>query len=373
MLLTAWLNLVLEKIQETTRREGYILLSLIFIMVVLINGIGLVPPEHYQRLSQNPFVTRTDIDSNNYWQETVLLPIVAFYTQLTSRLTFNILCGFIILLGYLLYAQFVFRKYGSVEMLVFTTILITNPLTTVLLSWLGTPDGLTFVLTIPFLFINSLFFIFFLAVLGTMNHTAFIIAASEILLLRWIAADKIKTLHMIFMVLGGIMGRILVNFFLMFNGIQITPSRLGYILSLDLNTWIVKNIANFPVTIFSFFNIQWLIIFVSVIMFFKRDKIYYVSLLIILVFNYGVAFFTEDTTRVFALLSWGILMMCIFHSYELSLDIDTEISTYHKQYLLALIVVGMTSLITPRYFSWRTSVVMSPFNEFVRKIGRHFR
>jgi len=255
--------------------------------------------------------------------------------------------------------------------LIFTTILITSPLTTVILSWLGTPDGLTFALTIPFLFTTSSLLIFILAILGTTNHVVFTIAASEILVLRWIACGKIKAYHLIIVLIGGTAGFLLVKLFLTFNHIQIMESRLDFILSKDLTFWIKMNAADFPMSLFSLFNIQWLIIIVSLLMFFKMDKIYYFFLLIILLFNFGITFFTKDTTRVFSLLSWGILLECIFHSYRLALKINSEGKSYQEQYLLALIIIGLTSFITPRYYSWNGEIHTTPFYEFIRRFLKY--
>jgi hypothetical protein len=85
MLLSTALDVLYEKVQGLGRQKFWFLfLGAAFVLVILINGAGIIPEEPYQRLSQNPFITRTDIHFNNYWQETVLLPLLAYYLDLTG-------------------------------------------------------------------------------------------------------------------------------------------------------------------------------------------------------------------------------------------------------------------------------------------------
>lgn len=370
MLLSTILDTLYEKTLEFGRRKLWLLiLGIVFIAVVFINGVGVIPEQHYQRLSQNPFITRTDIHFNNYWQETLLLPILAFYLRLTSPLAFNITCFVILVAAFLLFAILTFKRWNSASALVFSTLLITSPLTTVLLAWLGSPDGLTVALTIPFLFTNSNLLLFFLAMLGATNHPAFMIATLEILILRLAAHDSIKIKHLISTFAGLITGYGLVKIFISVHNIHVV-SRLDFMLSKSLHDWIVLNASNFPMTIYSLFNVHWLILMICFLMFFRKDKIFYSISLGLLLLNYSIVFFTLDTTRIFSLLSWGILIECMFHSHKLS---QTEFNgnfDYSKQFLQALILIGLFSFITPRYYSWIGEIHTPPFYEFWRNLIR---
>jgi hypothetical protein len=363
--LSVFLNLLFEKTERITKTKFWpVILGLFFIIIVLMNGISIVPFHLYQKISQNPFVIRPDMSIYNYWQEDILLPLIGFFTHLNNPLTFSILCFAIIAGAYLLYTILVLKKSGSFPALIFSTILITSPLTTILLSWLGTPDGLTFFLTVPFLFTNSVVLIFLLTMLGTLNHLSFIIAVIEILLLRLISRDRIRIIHLFAAIMGGIAGYIILKIFLAANNIQVV-SRLDFIFSESLNTWAKHNLLDLPMTIFSFFTIQWLIIPICLIMFFNKDRKYYSFLLAILILNYGITFFTLDTTRIFSLLSWGILANCILHSYNLT---RKENGSTQKEFLQALIVIGLTSIITPRYYAWEGVIHTTPFYPFLWSI-----
>lgn len=371
MLISAFLDDVYERVLRLGRSKFWLpALGLIFLAVILINGIGIVPEEPYQRLSENPFVTRTDIHFNNYWQENPLLPVIAFYLGLPSPTAFNILC-FVILTGaFLIFALLSSRRWDSFAALIFTTLLMTSPLTTVMLTWLGTPDGLTVALTVPFLFTYSNLLVLLLSVLGATNHPAIMFAAIEILGLRWAARDGIKLKHILGSALGLAAGYGLTRWFLAANQIEIV-SRADFMLLMDAGEWLKMNALNFPTSVSSLFNVHWLILLLCLILFFKRDRVFYSLVLMFLLVNYGLTFFTLDTTRIFSLLSWGVLFECIFHSYKLAgAGGENEGTAGQKQFLQSLILVGIASFIAPRYFSWAGEIHTTPFYQFLRKVFR---
>jgi hypothetical protein len=120
----------------------------------------------------------------------------------------------------------------------------------------------------------------------------------------------------------------------------------------------------------SLFNVHWLILFICLVMFFKRDRVFYSLVLAFLLLNYALTIFTLDTTRIYSLLSWGVLFVCIFRSYSLaSADQDTN-PQVKKQFLQSLIVVGIVSFFAPRYFSWLGEIHTTPFYQFLRKVFR---
>jgi len=370
MLLSTAMDVLYEKVQKLGKQKYWFLfLVLLFVVVTLINGLGIVPEEPYQRLAESPFITRTDIHFRNNFQETLLLPIIAFFLHLTSQLTFNVLCYVIIACGYAIFSGYTNRRWGAVEAMIFSALFITSPLTTVLFTWLGMPDGLTIALVIPLLFTSSSFLIFFLAVLGATNHIVFLIAAGEIVALRWIANDGIKLRHVVAVIAGEITGIFLLKTFLAFNHIEVAP-RAGFLLTKSIWDWAKLNATNLPLSLFSLFNIQWAVILVCLIMFFKWDKRFYISVLAFLGINYGITFFSLDTTRIFSMLSFGIFMLCIFHSYSLSVNHPSTSPEHKKQFLQALILIGLFSILSPRYFSWVGEIHATPFYQFIRQLVR---
>lgn len=366
MLLSTALDTLYEKVQKLGKQKYWFLaLVLLFIFVTLINGVGIVPEEPYQRLSENPFTTRTDIHFRNNFQETLLLPIVGYFLLLTSPVAFNVLCYLIIASGYAVFAFLVYRRWGTLPALIFSTLVITSPITTILLTWLGMPDGLTVALALPLLFTNSVIPIFILAALGAMNHVVFLIAAGEIIALRWLIKSDLKLQHMLAMIGGSATGILLTKAFLTLNQIEVAP-RTGFILTRSLWEWTKLNATHFPVSLFSLFNVQWLAIFVCFTMFFKWDKRFYTGVIVLFVINYGITFFSLDTTRIFSILSTGIFILCLFHSYKMVTNHPAASQNHKKQFLQALTIIGVLSIFSPRYFIWVGEIHATPFYESLR-------
>ncbi|HAV79083.1 MAG TPA: hypothetical protein DCX53_17180 [Anaerolineae bacterium] len=365
MLISTFLGSLYDKVLVLGNKKYWFLgLGLVFLVVVVINGIAIVPQEPYQRLSENPFSTRTDIHFWNYFQETLLLPVIANFLKLTSPLTFNLLCMLIIIGGYSLFAFLVFHRWGASVSLIFSTLLITSPLTTVILTWLGMPDGLTLALLIPLLFTNSFPLIFSLTVFGAANHFIFIIAAIEIFILRWLIRDTIDIRHLLLALIGGLTGLAVVQIF--HNSYQIeVVSRSSFVLLKSMEDWLALNVRHLPMSVFSLFNMNWFALIVCYMMFFKQDKRFYLAVLFILNLNYGITFFSLDTTRIFSMLSWGVFATVIFHSYRIALDHSSE---HKKQFLQALILIGIISIFTPRYFSWAGDIHTTPFYDFLKRL-----
>jgi hypothetical protein len=353
--ITIFINKVLEFIEKiATKKFWPIILFFIFLFIIIINGVSLVPYPKYQIISLDPFIKR---------QETILLPLLGYITKLNSPVNFTGLCFFIILSGYFSFVFFSRKQYGAYLTLLLSSILFTNPITTILLSWVGMPDGLTFLFTIPFLFFNSPLVFFILAFLGTTNHFAFLFAAMEILILRLFSREKTRIVQLVSTIMGGALGLFTVKLFAS-GGF----SRYGFVVSRSLSSWIDHNTSALPLTLFSFFNIQWLILIGCFILYFKKDKIYFSIVLLLLIINYGICFFTLDTTRIFSLLSWGLFIHCVYHSYQLSQKFDAP--SKKKLFQLILIIIIFLSFVSPRFFSWEGSIHLSPFYNSIVNLAK---
>ncbi len=270
MVLTSFLEGLYEKLQKLAAGKRMpLVLGALFLLVILINGISNIPSRAYQVFSQNPFGTRTDITWYNTWNEDILLPLIGYFTGMTGRMSFSILCFTILVAAYVLFTLLAVKRYGSFPAFLVTILLLTSVVTTIMLSWLGSPEGITFLLTIPFLFTNSVALIFFLALAGMWNHPAFIIAAGEVLFLRLVSRDEIRIKHIIAIVLGAALGYLSLKYFISAFHIQ-ALSRLEVINKTSLQYWFMINADHFPMTLFSLFNIQWLVFPVCLLMFFKK-------------------------------------------------------------------------------------------------------
>ncbi len=190
MLLSEALDRLSIKARCLAHKRYWLTIFVILIIIVLINGVDQFPSHAYFRLSQNPFITRTDIDEGNYWQENILLPVVAYTIQATSKANFYLFCAALLIGVYVLFAAYSRKNFDLFPALLFSILFITSPLTTILLSWVGTPDGFTVGLTISFLFSTSYGLFFILGLFGATNYIAFSIAVGEVMILRRLARTE---------------------------------------------------------------------------------------------------------------------------------------------------------------------------------------
>lgn len=366
MLLSEFLDSLKLKIDLLASKYFWLMLCVVLLLVIIINGVSLVPPEHYFKLAQNPFITRIDISPDNYWQESIFLPLIAYYARLTSKAAFHLFCVVLIVSSFALFAIFTEKKFGKSLSFLFTALLISSSLTTILLSWVGMPDNITVLLTIPLLFTSSMIWLFILSFLGMTNHVVFAFVAIEILILRWIAKEKkLNRWHFLVAIMGLILGFVIVQSFLAVNEIDVL-TRFDFLKRYELDNWFAWNTNYFPMTLFSLLNSQWLLLVVCFIMFFTKDRRFFIVVALFLAVNYLVTFFTLDTTRVFALMSWGLVFESIFHSFHLARKEPD--GKYERELSSALLLVAILSIITPRYFAFEGEIVLSPFKEFLTRI-----
>jgi hypothetical protein len=370
MLISAFVNSLVEKLNGLTNKDFWKSLLSVFLFVLLINGISSVPSQPYLRLSENPFVPGTGFFAEaGALRESLLLPVLAFVAGWNSVWPFHILCLAIIIGGFTLFAGLLFARQGAAPAFLFTTVLLTSPLTTILLARLGTPDGLTFVFTIPVFFTASAPLVAFLAALGSINHIAAPVAVVEILLLRWCARDGIKLRHILAAAVGGAAGYALLRAALAVLQIS-TPTRFEVFLSGVPAPWPEEAVRNLPMTVFSMFNIHWLLLIAVSAMGFKTDKFFYRILWGIVLLNGLAALFCGETTRIFSLTSWGVLMEGLVHSRRLTSDPGQR---DREGFLQTVAGVGLASFVTPRYFSVSGEVISAPLYEFCLRIGNQIR
>lgn len=361
MLVSDLLNKIIAVLEVQSSRRYWVLIILTLMAVVLINGVALYSDAHYQRLAQDPFVRRDDVGST--YQETLLLPLIANVLGLSEKTPFFVFCLVLILVGIFIFSWLSRKRFEPLFALLLSVLLVANPITTILFSWVGSSDGLTFLLTIPILFVRPGWVIMGLMMFGASNHILALIAGLEIIILRLFSEDDIKPIHAAFAVLGGLIGYGLVQFFLSTNGITAAP-RFEQNITRAIPELIKSNFTLLPLILYSFFGFQWILLPVMFVMFLEHNRHYFGLLLLFLFLNYAIAFLTVDTTRIFVLLSWGVF----FHGAITSMNLAKQEKNieWRRQFLIMLLVIGVASILSPRFFVWNNMIEVSPFYPFLR-------
>ena len=334
---------------------------LLVIFSILWNGLGVLPRQPYRRVAENPYDKLADFDENTF-QESPLLPLIGYYTGLTTKRTFSAMAGVWILAGLLSLAFLGRKRFGPEVGMLSLGMAIGHPVTLVMYSWLGTPDGITFLLTALLFFVQSYPLIFLVAFLGALNHPILLFAGSALILLRLLAnEERVRPLHLLVLFLGFTLGTLAVQMYLAVNDIEVF-SRLEFLRERTFGSWFWHNISWLPHALFSLHGVLWLALGLSVLWGFRKNRRYFAILILLQLAFYGITYFSIDTTRIFSLLAWAPTIHAIQYSLRLAeQEDDPGIGQRHRQ---AMIVIALLALVQPRIYLWGGEIHGSGFNEF---------
>lgn len=345
-------------------RSRFSLACLLLICVTLVSyGVGIVPREFYRMVACDPYADqKEEVHQQNYFQDSPLLPLVAHHLRFFSRLSFNLLCLSVIMGAYVLFAFCCQHRIERSLAFTIFVLLQAHPVTTILLSWLGMPDCITFAVTVLALFTTSLVGLAAICVLGAFNHPVALFAIPAVLVLRRLAKDKgITWWHPVVSVLALGLGLLAIQGFLFLFNID-TYSRLDHALSKDLKFWINQNVSFFPMVLFSLHNVIWVAVAVCILAAYRFNRLYFIVFALTQLCFYAITFFCLDTTRVFTLLAWAPLIHCIIYSCRLLHDQQQDV--LYEQTRKLLLLVALIGMLVPDYYIY-LGIVHHPLeNEF---------
>ncbi|HHX39897.1 MAG TPA: hypothetical protein GX715_08030 [Armatimonadetes bacterium] len=339
-------------------RRSHYWFGIAFVVAIagLSNGVGIVPPDHYRRLAENPYTIRSDIAPDNYWQESVLLPVLANLAGLTLPHQFYGLCLLAILLGALYLAGRLRDPSDPGLSLALFTLMAFSPLTIVMLSWLGMPDCITFILTAVALFTRSAPVLFAVCLLGALNHPAILFGVAGVMALRAGSGENaVGRRHYLACIAGFTLGTLGVKLFHLAFGIE-AMSRLDFVLMRPPGEWLQMNASHVGMRIFSLLGCLWPPLAIATVMLYRRDRRYALALVMLMLAYAVITFFTEDTTRVFILMAWGAALHALVR-YARTVE-----AKQLRQARLVLLLSAAFSPLYPRCYAWRDSIVPAPRN-----------
>jgi len=310
-----------ESWKKTIDRSWLAPVTLVLIITFITSGVSTRPVntlQEYASYAANP------IKSNLFSSPVSETPLFFFLAHLlgaTTIIRYLILCACLLLTLYITLFVLIGGSKNKQLMSLFVLLFAAHPISYILLTWLGKVDILTVFGTIILLFSFSPIILGFTSFFLMINHTAAFLIAVPIILLRRISnPDNISKIHVYFVVLGLMLGKALLVLFFHFLHID-AATRLEYICNTPLTNWLSINIQQFPTIVYSLNFGLWIPIVVMIVFYFNSNRLLYGFYLMLLFLFYCVTFFTKDTTRVFALLSWGPTLHCLLYTWQ---DISHE-------------------------------------------------
>jgi len=334
-----------------------------FMLAVLFYGISRYPENGFFSIAQNPFL---DYEGANWNSESILLPLLTYYSGLRNSLQgYLLFCLLILILAFVLLTWLAKKKYG-IQAAAFTPwMLALNPALLAAFIWMGSVDGITVLLSGLLLFSTSPIFSFAIALLGTTNHTQMLVIAASVAFLGLFAAEgrngKVKALlNGAAMVTGGIAGYGLIYLFLAKNNITLHPSRLEFILTTRLGFWWNVHSTELPASLFAYYGIFWFILAFCLLYGFQRKPLYYSAFLFTQLIAFIFAYLTLDTTRVFSLLTLPTVFHCIYNTFKL-VETDVENRENFQKLIFLSTLIG---ILLPKYSAWEGQLFSPPVTQF---------
>ena len=357
-------NIIFEKLNLS------VLSLLCLTYVVLIYGLGVVPYNALYLVSKNPFVNIfPDHPKGLYLYDSILIPFITYFTGLNKNVTVFLLFNFlIIIVAVILFILLVKKNYGRDPAKISLFLFLLNPLSNVLFTWLGYYDSATFFLQVCLLFSSHILPLFLIGFLGSLNHFP-IMLFSGITVLVFQGYSQAKSVNLYKLLLSYLIGLGFGYFFLKtyqnYFDLGITLDRLGHVKEIGLKEFTIYILNNSLTWLFSLYNVLWIVvIFISHYLAHNCKRLFYIFLgsnILYLCLTIVVL----DSTRVFSLLSFPLLVSALLYVQNQIKNQDQTTYLSLRQFLSGLITVG---LFIPRLVIWQGKIYFSVSWAFMSRI-----
>jgi hypothetical protein len=332
--------------------RGALLCAGAFILNILWNGAStisaLVPGELQRRaaLAASPWSTG---GPQGYQQESPFFYLLAHVVRADSAARFLALCIAVLLAAYILVYLFAWRSMGKRLATLFFLLLLAHPITYVAQTWLGMVDCVTILCTVVLMFATNGAALLAASTIGTFNHPAMLFIAPSVLVVRMlIEPGSLRGGAATAGLIGIAVGGALSIGVLRIAGIA-PASRWSFVAATPMRLWVAINLRYLPLALYSFAFALWVPLAIALRYDGPGNPRLYRFYAICGVIFYGVVFFCRDTTRVFALFSWGPTLLVLMHVVRSSMEEET----YHARLLQASVLgAAFFGWLAPHLFIW---------------------
>jgi len=326
------------------------------------NGLGRVPHDDHRLFALRLFAPGAPAPLAERFHGDIALPLLARGLGATSPRAFFLLCLAIILLTL---AGVAWRLRAIVERdiaVVAFALLLGHPVITVLLSWIGEPDALTFAATAVALVSSSPLAIGVAAAVGVANHTMAIASLSIVLAVRWAGGERITLAHVVALVAGLAAGSVVVGQFLAAQHLS-AGSRFAFVTEIGFGYWIKQAIGALPFTLWAMHGGVWLALIACAWPLWHEHRRYVLAQAAATMVAFVAAFVSLDTTRIFALLAWAPAVHLILTAWRQAPPGEARTDLRR-----ALVIAALVALAALRIFVWEGAVHASPFRNIPVRI-----
>jgi hypothetical protein len=285
---------------------------------VLVNGLSMITPGVLRDVVQLSRDFGSSPVMRTYHGETPLFYAVAHLLGAVTIPRYLAFCALVTFAGFAVFWRLSRRALDSTDATLAFGLFVAHPITYVLQTWIGLGDSLAVACTAVLLVAANPLVLATAAGLGAATHPTVLLSGTALLLLRGASAPAHLARSAVAIGIAGlVVGRI---------GCALLPSLIGYeagsrwqyVNDVSLGQWVIMNAANLPLVLYSLGLALWLpIVGLLVHSAEKRQRVFalYAAWLVC---SYAIVFFTKDTSRVYALLTWAPTIHCLMHGWRLS-------------------------------------------------------
>lgn len=332
--------------------------GLVFLVGLLWNGWCYIPDGALEQMAWQAADPWLDIGQNTCHQERPLWLLLCGWLGANTVPGYSLFSGMVNVLAVCVAAGGAWWAWGRRWAL----LVLVSPISYVLTTWVGLEDGLTVILTSVMMWATPLPVIALVAALAAMTHPAAMLAGLAILLLRrqWNGRVPVGSwLPIMAWGLGTILGTSI--------ALSLAPAgfvadtRLGQIMGKTPLAWLIISTNNLPMALWSFAFVLWVPLVWAVWRYWVLAPRFYTLVLLYAGLALEITACTLDTTRVFALLMWGPMLLALRRAEELAVLPGPD-----EQYRWCLCACGWVGILVPHVAVWSGRVISIPFAEVLR-------
>jgi hypothetical protein len=348
----AWLASVHGRVRDELMRTrlSFVVLGVIALGVVL-HGASYVPMiDVHLGIASEPTGTWASLGRNGYLLDSPAMILLAHALGIESRLAFSMLALVVITLGVAWLVVLAHRHHGDAAVRLVAIAFFVAPIGAVLITWLGQPDPVTMAAAGTLVLARNPLALALAGVLLGFNHFEAgvpIVLASGVLLLAEGPARR-RALDVAVIVLGLVAGKLALSLWQASNG-QDPMSRLDYVLDVGWQRYVRSTLGNMPALVFSTFSLAWPLVVSAFVEHWQRRRAVAYAMTVAALLAAGVTVLSLDPTRVFALVSWPLVLFAVTRTADVRLAV----------WCLLL------GIVIPRVIVWDGGVIASGFHRLL--------
>jgi hypothetical protein len=331
----------------------WLLAAGLLLVSILTNGIWHTPDIADFVAMAHEFPRAPFLGGGDYILGSPLGPAIAGTLGLRTTLPYVLFHLGVVLAAFAGLVVVVRMRFGDLAARAATVALFCSPLSNLLLTWLGQPDAFTFAFATALVVLDWPPLLLLAGVgLGLSGFEQGLFVAAGAVAVRWIDERRRTTRPAITsaaIVVGLLAGKVLLEAYHRRYGIH-PQSRLDFVLMVGFARWFGEFFGNFPTWLFSIFNALW--VFLAAVYLRHRRSLRVPALLLVALV--APVFVTLDQTRVYALVSWPVVLWAVLWATR---DADAGDDPAVVRRLLTITL--LLGLVLPRIMVWESNTYAS--------------